>query len=61
MQAAPGRTDHGIALDFLAEVRGVPATESESALLLEAVDACCHDPDLDALVAASPLSRAGEA
>ncbi|KQV69955.1 DNA exonuclease SbcCD subunit SbcD [Nocardioides sp. Root122] len=58
---APGRSDHGIALDFLAQVRGVPATESESALLLEAVDACCHDPDLDALVAASPLSRAGEA
>ncbi|MDR7254342.1 exonuclease SbcD [Nocardioides sp. BE266] len=49
---APGRSDHGITLDFLAQVRGVPATDAESALLLQAVDACCHDPDQDVLVSA---------
>lgn len=47
---ATGRSDHGIALDFLQHVRGVAASEAESALLQEAVDACCHDPDQDVLV-----------
>ena len=44
-----GRSDHDIALDFIADLRGVPATPQESALLGEAVDACCHDPDQDVL------------
>ena len=48
--AAPGRSDHDIALDFVAELRGAPATTAESELLREALDACCEDPDLDVLV-----------
>ena len=42
-----GRRDHDIALDFVAELRGVPATAAESDLLLDACDACCDDTDLD--------------
>ncbi|GAW48436.1 MULTISPECIES: exonuclease SbcCD subunit D [unclassified Nocardioides] len=49
-----GRSDHLISLDFLAELRGTPATDDESALLLAATDACCEDPDFDVL-----LSEAG--
>lgn len=45
-----GRRDHDIALDFVTELRGVPATAAESDLLLEACDACCDDTDLDVLV-----------
>ena len=45
-----GRSDHAIALDFVEQVRGTPATEAESALLLAACDACCEDPDFDVLV-----------
>jgi exonuclease SbcD len=45
-----GRRDHDIALDFVAELRGVPATPAESDLLLDACDACCDDTDLDVLV-----------
>jgi exonuclease SbcD len=45
-----GRSDHTISLDFVAEMRGVPATPEESALLLAAADACCEDPDFDVLV-----------
>ncbi|MDF1602530.1 exonuclease SbcCD subunit D [Nocardioides sp. YIM 152315] len=45
-----GRSDHDIALDFVAELRGGPATESESALLQAATEACCDDPDFDVLV-----------
>lgn len=56
---AAGRSDHGITLDFLDQVRGVPATAAESDLLLEAVDACCHDPDQDVLVGASAPPQAG--
>lgn len=54
-----GRSDHGITLDFLEQVRGVPASAAEAALLLAAVDACCHDPDQDVLVGSS--SPAGDA
>ena len=50
---ASGTSDHAIALDFVRHVRGVEATSSESALLQEAFDACCHDPDQDVLVGAS--------
>jgi exonuclease SbcD len=45
-----GRSDHQISLDFVAAMRGTPATDQESALLLAAADACCEDPDVDALV-----------
>ncbi|QZY27708.1 exonuclease SbcCD subunit D [Nocardioides coralli] len=42
-----GRSDHEIALDFVAEVRGRPATVPEAALLRDACDACPDDPDAD--------------
>jgi DNA repair protein SbcD/Mre11 len=45
-----GRSDHAIALDFVAEMRGAKATAAEAALLQEAVDSCCEDPDFDVLV-----------
>ncbi len=45
-----GRSDHAVALDFVEQMRGTPATEAESALLLAACDACCEDPDVDMLV-----------
>ncbi|ABL82204.1 MULTISPECIES: exonuclease SbcCD subunit D [unclassified Nocardioides] len=45
-----GRSDHAVALDFIADMRGAPATRAEAALLHEAVDACCEDPDFDVLV-----------
>ncbi len=45
-----GRSDHDIALDFVAELRGAPATAEESALLQAATEACCDDPDVDVLV-----------
>lgn len=44
---AEGLSDHEIALDFVAAVRGTPASAEESALLLDACDACAHDPDAD--------------
>jgi exonuclease SbcD len=46
-----GRKDHDIALDFVAELRGVPASDAESRLLQQACDACSDDRDLDPLVA----------
>ena len=52
-----GRPDHAIALDFVAEVRGTAATEAEAALLLEACDACCEDPDVDVLVSSGRADR----
>ncbi|RYB91715.1 exonuclease SbcCD subunit D [Nocardioides oleivorans] len=47
---APGTSDHSIALDFVSHVRGTGASDAESDLLQQAIDACCHDPDLDVLV-----------
>ena len=44
---ASGRSDHAIALDFLDELRGRPASDAESALLLDACDSCTPDRDLD--------------
>jgi exonuclease SbcD len=47
----PGATtDHEIALEFVRELRGVPATEAESALLRQACDACTDDTDVDTLL-----------
>jgi exonuclease SbcD len=45
-----GRSDHEIALDFVAQLRGAPATEAESTLLQAACEACCDDPEVDVLV-----------
>jgi exonuclease SbcD len=47
-----GRSDHEVTLDFLDAVRGRPATDEESALLRDAVDACCDDRDADVQVRA---------
>ncbi len=44
---ASGRSDHEITLDFVADLRGVPATDTEAALLRDAVDACCTAPEAD--------------
>ena len=52
--AASGRSDHDIALDFVADLRGVPATRAEADLLQQALDSCCEDADLDALVGGAP-------
>jgi DNA repair protein SbcD/Mre11 len=54
---AAGRSDLAIASDFLAEMRGRPASEPELALLQDACDSCSHDHDLDP--AAAEGSRAG--
>jgi exonuclease SbcD len=55
--ARPGiRSDHEIAVDFVRELRGAPASEAESALLQDACDACRDDVDVDTL-----LSTAGGA
>ena len=49
--AAPrGRRDHEVALDFVADLRGAPASDAESALLLQACDACADDPEADVLL-----------
>lgn len=45
-----GRSDHDIALDFVAEMRGAPASDEESSLLRDAFDACCEDADVDTLL-----------
>jgi exonuclease SbcD len=42
-----GLTDHEVTLEFVRELRERPADEVESALLRDACDACCDDPDLD--------------
>jgi exonuclease SbcD len=45
-----GRSDHEVALDFVAELRGTPATSDEAALLRSACDACGEDAAVDVLV-----------
>ena len=44
--ATAGRSAHDISLDFVAHVRGAPATDAESLLLREALECCSEDPDL---------------
>jgi exonuclease SbcD len=44
------RTDHDIARDFMTDMRGAPPDDDETSLLFQAIDACCADPDVDALV-----------
>ncbi|HEY3531202.1 MAG TPA: exonuclease SbcCD subunit D [Nocardioides sp.] len=48
--APQGRSDHQVAVDFVEAMRGAPATDDESALLLRACDACADDSDADMLV-----------
>lgn len=48
----PMRRDRDLVADFVAELRGAPASEGELALLGRAVDACCEDTDVDVLVGA---------
>lgn len=50
--SAIGRTDHEIALAFVAEIRGRPASPAESALLRDACEACSGDPEGDLKVGA---------
>lgn len=50
--AVPGtrattESDHEVALRFVADLRGAPASPEESRLLLEACEACCDDRELD--------------
>ena len=45
-----GRSDHEVALDFVEAMRGAPAADDESALLLQACDACADDPEADLLL-----------
>ncbi|HEX4190835.1 MAG TPA: exonuclease SbcCD subunit D [Marmoricola sp.] len=47
-----GRSDHEIALAFVAEIRGEPASAAESDLLRDACEACGHDSDADVAVGA---------
>ncbi|NYG55923.1 exonuclease SbcCD subunit D [Nocardioides perillae] len=48
-----GRSDHEVALDFVADLRGGPASEAEAALLRLAFESCCGDRDQD------PVPRPG--
>ena len=41
-----GRSDHDVVAEFFSTLRGRPPADDESALLREAVDACCEDDDL---------------
>jgi exonuclease SbcD len=54
--ATRGRSDHQVTLDFVDAMRGAPAADDESALLLQACDSCADDPDADMLVS-SPAGR----
>jgi exonuclease SbcD len=51
--AAPGRSDHEVALDFVVAMRGAPASTDESVLLQQACDACAEDPEADVLLTAA--------
>lgn len=51
-RAVQGRSDHEVAVDFVAAVRGEEATVAERELLQLACDACCDDPDTDVVVGA---------
>ncbi|GAB2757111.1 exonuclease SbcCD subunit D [Nocardioides salsibiostraticola] len=45
--ATHSRSESEIAVEFMRQMRGSDPTAEESALLLQAVDACCADPDAD--------------
>ena len=46
------RSDHAIALDFVADLRGTPATDAEAGLLLEACDSCRCSAEADHVASA---------
>ena len=48
------RPGHEIAADFVAELRGTPATQAERSLLVRAFDACSHDAEADPRPADDP-------
>jgi exonuclease SbcD len=48
-----GRSDHDITLDFVADLRGRPATAEEAGLLQLACDSCGDDPEVDMLLTGS--------
>jgi exonuclease SbcD len=48
------RRDRDLVHEFMTELRGTPPTPEESDLLGLAVDACCEDRDVDALVTEEP-------
>jgi exonuclease SbcD len=54
----PARRDRDLVADFVAELRGKPASADELALLGRAVDACCEDPDVDMVVSAAAADEA---
>ena len=51
-RTSAGMSDHEIALAFVAEIRGTPATAAESDLLRDACEACSGDPEGDLRVGA---------
>ena len=55
--ALEGRSDHSIAIDFVAAMRGAEATAAERDLLRDACDACAGDPDADTVVGAGVSDR----
>ncbi|MEP9383619.1 exonuclease SbcCD subunit D [Nocardioides sp. KR10-350] len=58
--ALPGdrpRRDRDLVKEFLTELRGSAPESAEAALLDEAVDACCEDPEVDALDSGRGLAR----
>ena len=55
------RRDRDLVADFVAELRGTPATADELALLGRAVDACCEDTDVDMLLGETGAAEPAEA
>ena len=47
-----GHSDHAIALDFVVDMRGEPASTTESDLLRDACEASAADPEADLVVGA---------
>lgn len=52
--ATHARTDRDIALEFMTDLRGAPPDDAEAALLVQAVDECCDDTDVDSLLSHEP-------
>jgi len=53
------RGDRELVREFFAELRAVPLSEAELAVLDRAVDACCEDTDVDSLDTSVPVPPAG--
>ena len=51
-RSVEGRSDHAVTLDFVAAVRGEPASSVESELLRDACECCAQDPGADTAVSA---------